>query len=236
MNDNSTYDDAEAAQVTLDGTPQRVRRVLIVDGHPIVWQGLRHLTQYEDDLIVCGEAASARDARAAILKFNPDILICDIKQPDTDGVELVRHIRAHHPHLPILILSSQDEKIYAERMLAVGANGYISKQASSEELLASLRRVLDGKIYVSADVGTNMIQAYATGSSPVVDPIDRLSSRELQVLSLIGAGKSTREAALSLNLSVKTVESHRQRIKRKLNLVTATQLIRYAVLVSTRTD
>jgi DNA-binding NarL/FixJ family response regulator len=124
--------------------------------------------------------------------------------------------------------------MYAERMLAMGANGYISKQATSEELLASLRRVLDGNIYVSQAVGSNMIHQYANaGSYTSADPLDRLSRRELQILCLIGKGITTREAADSLNLSIKTVESHRQRIKRKLNLTTAAQLLRFAVLVFT---
>jgi len=138
----------------------------------------------------------------------------------SDGIELVRHVRAHHPHLPILVLSALDEAVYAERMLSVGANGYITKQAPSEQFLVSLRRVLDGDIYVSEAVGNNMIRKYA----------DRLSNRELQILLMIGKGMSTRETAHSLHLSIKTVESHRQRIKRKLNLSTGSQLVRYALL------
>ena len=123
-----------------------------------------------------------------------------------------------------------DESIYAERMLAAGANGYIMKQAASEQFLIALRRVLDGGIYVSEAVGNNMIQKFAAGGSYIsANPIDRLSNRELQILHMIGKGMSTREAAQSLNLSIKTVESHRQRIKRKLNLATGTQLVQYAV-------
>jgi DNA-binding NarL/FixJ family response regulator len=117
--------------------------------------------------------------------LNPDVLICDINQKHTDGIELVRYVRAHHPQLRILVLSTQDETIYAERMLADGANGYITKQATSAELLASLRRVLDGNIYVSQIVGSNMIHKYAAaGSYNSADPVDRLSSRELQILHL----------------------------------------------------
>jgi DNA-binding NarL/FixJ family response regulator len=139
-------------------------------------------------------------------------------------------VRAHYPHLPILVLSMHDETIYAERMLSAGANGYIMKQAASDQFLISLRRVLDGNIYVSEAVGNNMIQKFATGGSYTsANPIDRLSNRELQILHMIGKGMSTRETAHALNLSVKTVESHRQRIKRKLNLTTGTQLVQYAV-------
>jgi DNA-binding NarL/FixJ family response regulator len=221
---------------TSPGIKDAPRRVLIVDDHPIVRQGLRRIVQHEDDLIVCGETGTV-DAATAILELKPDVLICDIDLRQTDGIELVRYARAHHPQLPILVLSTQDEIIYAERMLAIGANGYITKQATSEELLASLRRVLDGNIYVSQTIGNNMIHQYATaGSHMSADPVDRLSRRELQILYLIGEGISTREAADSLHLSIKTVESHRQRIKRKLNLTTATQLLRYAILGLSRRD
>jgi DNA-binding NarL/FixJ family response regulator len=208
----------------------RARRALIVDDHPIVRQGLRRLMESEDDLTVCGEAESARDARKAIKELNPDAIIVDITLKQGDGIELVRDVRAHHPQLPILVLSMHDEAIYAERMLSAGANGYIMKQAASEQFLAALRRVLDGGIYVSEAVGNNMIQKFAAGGSYIsANPIDRLSNRELQILHLIGKGMSTRETANTLNLSIKTVESHRQRIKRKLNLSTGAQLVQYAV-------
>ena len=209
---------------------RRVRRVLIVDDHPIVRQGLRRIMDNEEDLSVCGEAETVRDARVAIKDLSPDVMIADISLKQGDGIELVRDVRAHHPQLPILVLSMHDETIYAERMLAAGANGYIMKQAASDQFLIALRRVLDGGIYVSEAVGNNMIQKFAAGGSYIsANPIDRLSNRELQILHMIGKGMSTRETATSLNLSIKTVESHRQRIKRKLNLATGTQLVQYAV-------
>ncbi len=209
---------------------RRARRVLIVDDHPIVRQGLRRIMESEEDLVVCGEAETARDARVAIKELTPDVVIADISLKQGDGIELVRDVRAHYPQLPILVLSMHDETIYAERMLSAGANGYIMKQAVSEQFLVSLRRVLEGGIYVSEAVGNNMIQKFATGGQYAsANPIDRLSNRELQILHMIGKGMSTRESANALNLSVKTVESHRQRIKRKLNLTTGTQLVQYAV-------
>ena len=211
--------------------PKRnARRILIVDDHPIVRQGLRRLMENEEDLSVCGEVETARDARTAIKDLNPDAVIVDISLKQGDGIELVRDVRAHYATLPMLVLSMHDEAIYAERMLSAGANGYIMKQAASEQFLASLRRVLDGGIYVSEAVGSNMIQKFASGGSYTsANPIDRLSNRELQILHMIGKGMSTRETANSLNLSIKTVESHRQRIKRKLNLNTGAQLVQYAV-------
>ena len=213
-----------------------VRRVLIVDDHPVVRQGLRHLLESADDLAVCGEAQTAMEARAAIDRLHPDVLICDISLRQVDGIELVRNLRAHYPWLPILVLSALDETIYSARMLALGVSGYIMKQASTEQVLISLRRVLDGNIYVSEAMSSILLSGFASGSPHVsADPIERLSNRELQVLRLIGKGASTREAAQLLHLSIKTVESHRQRIKRKLNLTTAVQLLRYAVLSHGRT-
>jgi DNA-binding NarL/FixJ family response regulator len=142
----------------------------------------------------------------------------------------VRDIRAHHPRLPVLVFSSHDEAIYAERVLAAGANGYIMKKSDAAAFLVALRRVLAGGIFVSEAIGNGMIHRFASdGGQAAANPIDRLSNREVQILHMIGQGMSTRETALSLNLSVKTVESHRQRIKRKLNLNNATQLMQCAV-------
>src|SRR5579871_6838363 len=205
-------------------TPRVRHRVLIVDDHPIVRQGLRRLIDQEEDLAVW------REAKAAIRELKPEVVIVDISLKQGDGIELVKDARAHFPSLPILVLSMHDETIYAERMLSAGANGYIMKQAASDQFLVALRRVLEGGIYVSEVVGNSMIQKFASGGAYIsANPIDRLSNRELQILHMIGRGLSTRQAAEALNLSVKTVESHRQRIKRKLNLATGSQLVQYAV-------
>ena len=211
-------------------TKRRPRRVLIVDDHPIVRQGLRRLIDQEEDLDVCAEAETVREARAAIREHRPDAIIVDISLKQGDGLELVRDVRAQYPTLPILVLSMHDETIYAERMLSAGASGYIMKQAASEQFLVAVRRVLDGGIYVSDTVSNTMIQRFTSGNPPVAaNPIDRLSNREIQILHLIGKGLSTRETAEALDLSIKTVESHRQRIKKKLTLTTGTQLVQYAV-------
>ncbi len=206
------------------------RRVLIIDSHPIVREGLRRVIDAEPDLMVCGEADTARAARLAIDEAKPDVLVADIGLNEGDGIELVRDVRAHHSQLPILVLSGHDETIYAERLLSVGANGYIMKQATGGQILISLRRVLDGDIYVSEHVGHNMHRKPAArGNHATANPIERLSNRELQILHLIGRGMSTREMANSLQLSVKTIESHRQRLKTKLCLTTGTQLVQYAI-------
>ena len=231
MTAGNTWISSTSTPSTVADGKRGARRVLIIDNHPIVREGLRRVIDGEDDLFVCAEADTARDARVAIKERNPDVMIADIGLNQGDGIELVRDVRAHYRRLPILVLSSHDETIYAERLLSVGANGYIMKHATSEEILVSLRRVLDGEIYVSHDVGCNMIKkkTSARGSYVSSDPIERLSNRELQILHLIGRGMSTRETANSLTLSIKTVESHRQRIKTKLNLHTGTQLVQFAI-------
>ena len=207
------------------------RRVLIVDDHPIVRQGLRRMIESEPDLAVCGEVQSEREARAAIRALKPDVVIVDISLAQGDGMELVRDVHAQYPDLPMLVLSMHDELIYAERLLAAGASGYIMKQAASDQLLNALRVVLDGGVYLSESLSANLARARGegTGAVAVDDPIGRLSNRELQVLSLIGRGLSSREAADMLGLSVKTVETHRQSLKRKLNLATNAQLVQYAI-------
>lgn len=220
-----------------DRPESAVRRVLIVDEHPIVRQGLRRIVADQRDLVVCGEAEALDDLHAVLDDRRPDVLICDISSKRGNGIDLVRYARAHHPQLRILVLSALDETFYAERMLSIGANGYITKESSTDEFLASMRCVLDGNIYVSETIRRNMLRRYAGGiSAKSGDPIARLSNRELQILLMIGKGMSTRETAHSLHLSVKTVESHRQSIKRKLNLSTGTQLMRYAVLTLARGD
>ena len=206
------------------------RRVLIVDDHPIVRQGLRRMIETEADLVVCGEVQSEREARAAIRALVPDVVIVDISLAQGDGLELVRDVHAQQPELPMLVLSMHDELIYGERLLAAGASGYIMKQAASDQLLIALRRVLSGGIYVSESLAVSMGKPRPGGVDGVAcDPIDRLSNREFQVLSLIGRGLSSREAADGLGLSVKTVETHRQSLKRKLNLATNAQLLQYAI-------
>jgi DNA-binding NarL/FixJ family response regulator len=207
------------------------RRVLIVDDHPIVRQGLRRMIDPEPDLAVCGEAETDREARAAIRELDPDVVIVDISLNQGDGLELVRDVHAQRPSLPMLVLSMHEEAIYAERVLAAGASGYIMKHAASDQLLTALRRVLAGERYLSETLaaaldGGNGEDVSAGAAS---DPIERLSTRELQVLTLIGRGLSSREAAAALGVSIKTVESHRQSHKRKLNLLTNARLLQYSI-------
>lgn len=221
----------------MSGNEQPARRsVLIVDDHPIVRQGLARMIEASPDLSVCGEVENVADARRAIRELQPDVVIVDLTLGQGDGLELVRDVRAHHPRLPMLVLTMHEEAIYAERMLAAGARGYIMKEAASDQLLTALRRVLAGKVYLSDALEARL---RARGAMPdgetTEDPLSRLSNREIQVLAKLGRGMSSRAIASDLTVSVKTVESHRQSIKRKLNLASNSQLLQYALSFVTST-
>lgn len=204
------------------------RRVLIVDDHPIVRQGLRRMIEAEPDLEVCAEAASETEARAAIGEHRPDVVIVDLSLEHGDGLDLVREVALQHPELAMLVLSMHDESLYAERLLAAGARGYIMKQAASDQLLVAVRHVLAGRVYLSPTMSRLANRLAGAATPETADPVSRLSNRELQILSLLGRGWSSREAASALGLSVKTIESHRLSLKHKLNLETNGQLLQYA--------
>lgn len=203
----------------------------MVDDHPIVRERLAELINQEPDLHVCAEAEDSHQALKAMVEYSPDLAIVDITLKDTYGIELIKQLKERYPKLPMLVLSMHDETIYAERMLAAGASGYIMKEAAYDQLLAALRRVLGGGRYLSEAMEQRLNAKREDGApaAGATDPIGRLSNRELQVLSLIGRGMSSRQAAESLNVSVKTIESHRQSLKRKLNLATNAQLLQYSV-------
>ncbi|MET0292304.1 MAG: response regulator transcription factor [Steroidobacteraceae bacterium] len=211
--------------MTRPTSPPRRRKVLIVDDHPIVRQGLRSMIDAEPDLRICGEAENEREARLAIRELQPDVVVVDLSLDQGDGISLVRDVHAHHPDVALLVLSMHDESIYAERLLAVGASGYIMKQAAADQLTTALRCVLDGGTYLSEGMRRTLVgQSATTAGEP-----SKLSARELQVLGMIGRGVSSRDIAQALSLSVKTIESHRLSIKRKLNLTTNAQLVQYAI-------
>jgi DNA-binding NarL/FixJ family response regulator len=204
------------------------QRVLLVDDHPIVRQGLRRLIGNEPGLVVCAEAETLREARQAIRELAPDVVVADISLKDGDGIDLVKDIRAHHPGLPVLVLSMHDESVYAERMLSAGAAGYIMKDAASDQFILALRRVLAGRVYVSEALTPTLGGRNPAPAADAAHPVSRLSNRELQILQMIGAGQSSRQIADTLHLSVKTVEAHRQRIKGKLELASGAQLVQFA--------
>jgi DNA-binding NarL/FixJ family response regulator len=201
-------------------------RILIVDDHPIVRQGLKRMIENEADLQVCGEAQSEREARLAIRTLQPHVVIVDLSLEQGDGINLVRDVHAHHPGIVLLVLSMHDEAIYAGRLLAAGARGYIMKQAAADQLIIALRCVLAGETYLSEALRSSRV---TQASAATLDPVERLSNRELQVLNMVGRGVRSRDIAVELSLSVKTIESHRLSIKHKLNLATNAQLIQYAI-------
>jgi DNA-binding NarL/FixJ family response regulator len=205
-------------------------KVLVVDDHPIVRQGLALLINREPDLMVCGEAEDASTAIQSILATNPDILVVDISLNGPDGLDLLKDIRTRYPELPVLILSMHDESIYAERALRAGAQGYIMKQEASDRVLLALRRILNREIYVSEPVSNKMLKRLI-GNSARGKPasISDLTDRELEVFRLIGEGHTTRQIADQLHISIKTVESYQAHIKEKLSLKSARELVQHAV-------
>jgi DNA-binding NarL/FixJ family response regulator len=206
------------------------RRILVVDDHPIVRQGLALLINREPDLVVCGEAEEAMGAMHVLASARPDVLIVDISLNGPDGLDLLKNIRITNPALPVLILSMHEESIYAERALRAGANGYIMKQEATERVLVAVRRILSGEIYVSDRIADKMLKHYITGSSTLRDSsIADLSDRELEVFRLIGDGHGTRQIAEELHLSIKTVESYQAHIKEKLSLRSARELMQHAI-------
>ena len=211
-------------------TGGKKRRVLVVDDHPIVRQGLALLINREPDLMVCGESEDARTAMQSITTANPNILVVDISLNGPDGLDLLKDVRTRYPDLPVLILSMHDESIYAERALRAGAQGYIMKQEASEKVLLALRRILSNEVYVSERISNRMLQRYI-GSSTERRPcsVSDLTDRELEVYRLIGQGRSTRQIAEQLHISVKTVESYQAHIKEKLSLRSARELVQHAI-------
>src|ERR1700686_2222357 len=206
------------------------KRILVVDDHPIIRQGLALMLNREADLVVCGEAEDATGAMLVMASARPDVLIVDISLNGPDGLDLLKNIRTTHPALPVLILSMHDESIYAERALRAGANGYIMKQEATEKVLVALRRILSGEIYVSDRLTNTMLQQYVRGVLPTkMSPLVSLTDRELEVFRLIGEGHGTRQIAEELHLSVKTIESYQAHIKEKLALRNARELVKHAI-------
>jgi len=211
-------------------TPGRKSRVLLVDDHPIVREGLARVIDGEADLAVCGTAVNARQALAAVEATAPDIAIVDVSLDGSHGIELVRELKARHPGLNVLMLSMHDESLYAERALRAGAKGYLMKREPPQKLLQAIRGVVAGGLCFSEAVTASVLEHVAgTKRGAALLPMDKLSDRELQILELIGLGRTTRQIAEELHVSVKTVQAHREHLKEKLQLDGATALARFAV-------
>lgn len=205
-------------------------RVFLVDDHPITRQGLVALINREPNLVVCGEADSAPVAIDMIQKLTPDIALVDVTLKTTSGIELMKHLKALRPEMPVLMMSMHDESLFAERALRAGAKGYIMKLEPSATILAAIRRILSGELYLSEKMKEKMLHRLVkTGGTEVVYSIDTLSDREMEVFQLIGNGYGTRQIATRLNLSVKTIDSYREHLKLKLRLEGGTELVRHAI-------
>ncbi len=206
------------------------RGILLVDDHPFMRAGLAQLIERQPDLCVCGEAGNPVEAFQQLAKCKPHLVLTDLTMPGRSGLEFIKDLRAVQAEITVLVVSMHDEVVYAERALRAGARGYIMKEAGGENLLAAIRQVLRGEVYVSPRMSARILEGISTirprGSS---SPIEKLTDREFEVFQLIGQGKSTREIALQLHLSTKTVDVHRSHIKAKLELGDVTALIRHAV-------
>jgi DNA-binding NarL/FixJ family response regulator len=204
-------------------------RVLVVDDHPIVRHGIAQLIDQQPGLEVGAQASSAADALSFAVKGNFDLAVIDVSLEGVSGLELIKQIRERGVETPILVMSMHDETFYAERALRAGAQGYVMKQRATTDILKAVRRVLEGELYLSSEMADQLLRRAVDGGSPERSGPAQLSDRELEVLQLLGQGVSTREIADQLHLSVKTIESYRANIKRKLDLKNATELMRYAV-------
>ncbi len=203
-------------------------KILIVDDHPLVRAGFAQLISDSPDLEVCGEAGNMPDALILIDNLKPDLAIIDLSLADSSGLDLIEHIKARESHTLMLVASMHDESLYAERVLAAGARGYINKQEAPDKITQAIRQVLNGKIYLSADMTERMLTSMVTGPTQKRD-IEALSNRELQVFEMIGQGLASGKIADCLSLSIKTIETHQAHIKKKLGLSSAHELAHRAI-------
>jgi DNA-binding NarL/FixJ family response regulator len=206
------------------------RKVLVVDDHELMRLALGQLIAQEPDLVVCGEAESASEALKAIEQLEPDIAMVDISLKESHGIELIKDAKIRWPDFPILVLTMHDESFYAERVLRAGAKGYITKAEVSSKVIDGIRKVLDGEVYISDAMASKVLTRLVgpKGGQPGF-PIDALSDREFEVFEMIGQGRQSKEIAQRLHLSKKTIDAHREHIKKKLSLDTATDVLMYAV-------
>lgn len=206
------------------------KSILIVDDHPLVREGIATLIREEPGLRVSAEAGTAAEALLAVEEGRPDLVLLDITLPGTSGIELLKDLRLRYPRMHVLVLSMHEESVYAERALRAGASGYIMKQEPGNKVIEAVRTVLGGELYVSPSLAARMVKLFVTNKQgkETRSSVERLSDRELQVFTFIGNGQSTQEIATKLNLSVKTIQTYREHIKRKLCLRNATDLVHYA--------
>jgi len=214
----------------LSETVARKSRLFIVDDHPLVREGLANLINGQDDLFVCGEAEDSAEAIAAIMQARPDVALIDISLKNESGLELVKTLGSQFPLVALIVLSMHDEALYAERALRAGARGYVMKRETSKSVLASIRRVLEGGVYVSERVVNRMANRLRSSRAAAVSsPVERLSDRELEIFRLLGQGRTPSQIAGDLNLSLKTIQAYCSRAKQKFGVASLTELLRAAI-------
>ncbi len=204
-------------------------RILIVDDHPLVRTGFAQLISDCSDLEVCGEAGDMAEALRQIEAIEPDLAIIDLSLAGGSGLDLIEHIKSRNKNILMLVASMHDETLYAERVLAAGARGYINKQEAQERIIKAIRHVLDGKVYLSQQMTERMLAGMVDAGNNDKRDINSLSNRELQVFEMIGRGVSTGQMAEWLNISIKTIETHQAHIKKKLGLGSAHELNQRAI-------
>jgi DNA-binding NarL/FixJ family response regulator len=205
-------------------------KVLLVDDHPLVREGLVNLISQQADLQICGEAGNEPQALELIRTVRPDVAIVDISLETGSGIELIKSIKAMFPAVTVLVLSMHDELLYAERALRAGARGYVMKREAAKKVIEAIRCVLAGQLYVSDKIAALMAEKFVEGRQPATaSPIEQLSNRELEVFQLLGLGHNTRQIADHLHVGFKTVQAYCARIKQKLKLANATELLREAI-------
>jgi DNA-binding NarL/FixJ family response regulator len=205
------------------------KNILIVDDHPMMRDGLAQLIDHEPDLAAASQADTAAQALQSISSSRPDLLLLDISLPDKNGLELIKDVQTLDPALPILVVSMHDESLYAERVLRAGGRGYIMKQEGGKKLMLAIRQVLSGRIYVSEKISAKIIETFSGHRADSRSAVEALSDREFEVFQLLGQGQGTRQIANHLHLSIKTVEVHRANIRKKLELPSGGELVRYAI-------
>ena len=228
MNQDRSNESQSNARTRKPG--QKKDKVLLIDDHPIVREGLSQMINAEDDLEICGAAEDGRAALEMADETDPDIAIVDLSLKEGSGLDLIKTFKTRRPQMPVLVLSMHDESLHAERVLRAGAKGYIMKQEATEKVLTAIRKVLGGEVFLSDKMAAQMLnRLVGSGGTIEASPITRLTDREYEIYSMIGQGVGTREIAQKLGLSVKTVEAHRENIKDKLDLKNANELLRHAM-------
>jgi DNA-binding NarL/FixJ family response regulator len=207
------------------------KRVFLIDDHPVFRRGLAQSINDDPDLRVCGEARDAAEGLSGVLKEKPDLVLLDLSLPGKSGLDLLKDLQAAAPEVQVMIVSMHEEELFAERALRAGVRGYIMKNEDPPRMIAAIKQVLGGRIYVSGGVASNIFEGMAgkTKADPVRGGVEQLSDREFEIFQMLGQGRTTSEIARGLNIAMRTVVVHCSNIRRKLKVRHAAELMRYAV-------